>query len=36
MREFMGLAGADFIGAIERWIGRTAAGRFPCRPRGGG
>jgi HAD superfamily hydrolase (TIGR01509 family) len=21
MREFMGLAGADFIGAIERWIG---------------
>ncbi len=23
MREFMGLAGADFIGAIERWIGRT-------------
>ena len=23
MRNFMGLAGADFIGAIERWIGRT-------------
>jgi len=22
MREFMGLAGLDFIGAIERWIGR--------------
>ena len=22
MREFMGLAGQDFLGAIERWIGR--------------
>ena len=29
MREFMGLAGADFIGAIERWIGRRGAGRIP-------
>lgn len=28
MREFMGLAGADFIGAIERWIGRTLPDEF--------
>jgi beta-phosphoglucomutase-like phosphatase (HAD superfamily) len=28
MREFMGLAGADFIGAIERWIGRTLPAHF--------
>jgi HAD superfamily hydrolase (TIGR01509 family) len=28
MREFMGLAGADFIGAIERWIGRTLPDHF--------
>ena len=28
MREFMGLAGADFIGAIERWIGRALPGHF--------
>lgn len=28
MREFMGLAGADFIGAIERWIGRTLPKEF--------
>ena len=28
MREFMGLAGADFIGAIERWIGRTLPREF--------
>ena len=36
MREFMGLAGLDFLGAIERWIGRAAARRLPCRPRRGG
>ena len=28
MRNFMGLAGADFIGAIERWIGRTLPDDF--------
>jgi HAD superfamily hydrolase (TIGR01509 family) len=28
MREFMGLAGVDFIGAIERWIGRTLPDHF--------
>jgi HAD superfamily hydrolase (TIGR01509 family) len=28
MREFTGLAGADFIGAIERWIGRTLPTEF--------
>lgn len=28
MREFMGLAGADFIGAIERWIGRALPDDF--------
>ena len=28
MREFMGLAGADFIGAIERWIGRALPEEF--------
>jgi len=28
MREFMGLAGADFIGAIERWIGRALPDHF--------
>lgn len=28
MREFMGLAGADFIGAIERWIGRALPPEF--------
>ncbi|MGQ0661771.1 HAD family hydrolase [Sphingosinicella sp.] len=28
MREFMGLAGADFIGAIERWIGRALPQEF--------
>jgi HAD superfamily hydrolase (TIGR01509 family) len=28
MREFMGLAGADFIGAIERWIGRALPSEF--------
>lgn len=28
MREFMGLAGADFIGAIERWIGRALPDEF--------
>ena len=28
MREFMGLAGADFIVAIERWIGRTLPPEF--------
>jgi HAD superfamily hydrolase (TIGR01509 family) len=28
MREFMGLAGADFIGAIERWIGRVVPDEF--------
>jgi len=28
MREFMGLAGADFIGAIERWIGRAVPDEF--------
>lgn len=28
MREFMGLAGADFFGAIERWIGRTLPPEF--------
>jgi len=28
MREFMGLAGLDFIGAIERWIGRAVPGDF--------
>jgi HAD superfamily hydrolase (TIGR01509 family) len=28
MREFMGLAGADFIGAIERWIGHTLPEAF--------
>ena len=36
MDEFMGLAGLDFIGAIERWIGRPAARRLPRRPRRGG
>ena len=28
MREFMGLAGADFIGAIERWTGRALPPEF--------
>lgn len=28
MREFMGLAGLDFIGAIERWIGRSVPDDF--------
>lgn len=28
MANFMGLAGADFIGAIERWIGRTVPDDF--------
>jgi HAD superfamily hydrolase (TIGR01509 family) len=28
MREFMGLAGLDFIGAIERWIGRPVPDDF--------
>lgn len=28
MANFMGLAGADFIGAIERWIGRTLPDDF--------
>lgn len=28
MREFMGLAGLDFIGAIERWIGRPVPEDF--------
>ncbi len=28
MREFMGLAGTDFIGAIERWIGRAVPDEF--------
>ena len=28
MREFMGLAGLDFIGAIERWIGRPVPADF--------
>ena len=28
MREFMGLAGADFFGAIERWIGRALPPEF--------
>lgn len=28
MAEFMGLAGADFIGAIERWIGRAVPEDF--------
>jgi len=28
MANFMGLAGADFIAAIERWIGRTLPGDF--------
>jgi HAD superfamily hydrolase (TIGR01509 family) len=28
MREFMGLAGLDFIGAIERWIGRAVPDDF--------
>jgi HAD superfamily hydrolase (TIGR01509 family) len=28
MNEFMGLAGLDFIGAIERWIGRTLPDEF--------
>lgn len=28
MREFMGLAGPDFIGAIERWIGRPVPDDF--------
>lgn len=28
MRNFMGLAGADFIGAIERWIGRPLPDDF--------
>jgi HAD superfamily hydrolase (TIGR01509 family) len=28
MREFMGLAGAEFIGAIERWIGRPVPEDF--------
>ena len=28
MAAFMGLAGADFIGAIERWIGRTLPDDF--------
>ena len=28
MREFMGLAGLDFLGAIERWIGRAVPDDF--------
>ena len=28
MREFMGLAGVDFIAAIERWIGRAVPDDF--------
>lgn len=28
MREFMGLAGLDFVGAIERWIGRPLPADF--------
>jgi HAD superfamily hydrolase (TIGR01509 family) len=28
MAEFMGLAGTDFIGAIERWIGRAVPDDF--------
>jgi HAD superfamily hydrolase (TIGR01509 family) len=28
MANFMGLAGADFLGAIERWIGRTIPDGF--------
>ncbi|SOB80409.1 haloacid dehalogenase superfamily, subfamily IA, variant 3 with third motif having DD or ED [Sphingomonas guangdongensis] len=28
MAHFMGLAGADFIGAVERWIGRTLPDDF--------
>jgi HAD superfamily hydrolase (TIGR01509 family) len=28
MNNFMGLAGLDFIGAIERWIGRTVPDDF--------
>ena len=28
MREFMGLAGRDFLGAIERWIGRDLPDDF--------
>ena len=28
MAHFMGLAGADFVGAIERWIGRTLPDDF--------
>lgn len=28
MNNFMGLAGADFIAAIERWIGRSLPGDF--------
>ncbi len=28
MREFMGLAGLDFLGAIERWIGRPVPDDF--------
>lgn len=28
MAQFMGLAGADFLGAIERWIGRAIPGDF--------
>jgi HAD superfamily hydrolase (TIGR01509 family) len=28
MREFMGLAGGDFLGAIERWIGGELPGDF--------
>lgn len=28
MDEFMGLAGLDFVGAIERWIGRTIPDDF--------
>lgn len=28
MNEFMGLAGLDFIGAIERWIGRAVPDDF--------
>ena len=28
MREFMGLAGRDFFGAIERWIGGALPGDF--------
>ena len=28
MTNFMGLAGADFLGAVERWIGRTLPDDF--------